>query len=105
MMAAAGHRPAREPGATRTRPSEGGRTAVAVASGDTVVVDTVRGPVEARRMGRAEAGQSRWRIAFPWGDETFFGHSHQAAAHARKRAAAAGMPGAVGAEGHQSGPG
>ncbi len=79
---------------------------MAVASGDAVVVETARGPVEARHMGRAEAGQSRWRIAFPWGAETFSGDSGAVAAHARKRAAEAAAPdapGAAGAEGHQSG--
>ena len=80
---------------------------MAAASGDVVVVETARGPVEARRMGRAEAGQSRWRIAFPWGAETFFGDSGAVAAHARKRAAAAaptpGGAGAAGAEDHRSG--
>ena len=77
---------------------------MAVASGDTVVVETARGPVEARRMGRAESGQSRWRIAFPWGAETFFGDSGALVAHARKRAAAApGTPRAPGAEDHRSG--
>jgi hypothetical protein len=73
---------------------------MAVASGDAVVVETARGPVEARRMGRAEAGQSRWRVAFPWGAETFFGDSGAVAAHARKRAAeAASTPGGAGAPG------
>src|SRR5829696_9268992 len=81
------------------RAREGKR--MAVASGDVVVVDTARGPVEARRMGRAEAGQSRWRVAFPWGAETFFGDSDAVAAHARKRAEeTAGMPGS---EAHRSG--
>ena len=79
---------------------------MAAASGDAVVVDTARGPVEARRMGRAEAGQSRWRIGFPWGAETFFGDSGAVAAHARKRiaeAAAPDAPGAPGTEDHRSG--
>ena len=76
---------------------------MAVASGDAVVVDTARGPVEARRMGRAEAGQSRWRIAFPWGAETFFGDSGAVAAHVRKRIAEAAAPGAADAEGRRSG--
>ena len=79
---------------------------MAVASGDALVVDTARGPVEARHMGRAEAGQSRWRIEFPWGAETFFGDSGAVAAHARKRAAEAAVPGAAGAAGaedHRSG--
>lgn len=61
---------------------------------DVVVVDTGRGRVEARRMGRAEAGPSRWRVAYPWGAETFFGTSAELAERARKRAAdeAAGTP-------------
>jgi hypothetical protein len=46
---------------------------------------TPSGPAEARRMGRAEAGQSRWWIKFPWGDETFYGTAEQAEARMKKR--------------------
>ena len=74
---------------------------MAEAAGDVFALPTSSGPAEARRMGRAEAGQSRWRVAFPWGAETFFGHSDEVAAHARKRAEeTAGMPGS---EAHRSG--
>ena len=52
---------------------------------DVVVVDTGRGPVEAQRMGRAEAGPSRWRVACPWGAETFFGTADELAERARKQ--------------------
>ena len=52
---------------------------------DVVVVDTGRGRVEARRMGRAEAGPSRWRVAYPWGAETFFGTAAELAERARKQ--------------------
>jgi hypothetical protein len=52
---------------------------------DVVVVDTGRGRVEARRMGRAEVGPSRWRVAYPWGAETFFGTSAELAERARTR--------------------
>ena len=80
---------------------------MAEASGDVLALAMPGGRAEATRMGRAEAGQSRWRIAFPWGAETFFGDSGAAAAHARKRAAAAaptpGGAGAAGAEDHRSG--
>jgi len=65
----------------------GGRTPVAEAAGDVVRVPTSRGDAEARRMGRAEAGQSRWWVRHPWGAETFYGTSEQVVAHMRKRAA------------------
>ena len=42
-----------------------GREPVAETSGDTVVLETARGRVEVRRMGRAESGSSRWQVAFP----------------------------------------
>jgi hypothetical protein len=48
---------------------------------------TSSGPAEARRMGRAEAGQSRWSIQYPWGNETFYGTAEQAEAHIKKRTA------------------
>jgi len=41
---------------------------------------------EQKRMGRAEAGQSRWWIGYPWGAETFYGTAEQAIAHVNKQA-------------------
>jgi hypothetical protein len=38
-------------------------------------------------MGRAEAGESRWSITYPWGNETFYGAAEQAEAHMKKRTA------------------
>ena len=60
---------------------------MAEAAGDMVSVPTPRGDAEARRMGRAEAGQSRWWIRHPWGTETFYGTAEQVMAHMRKRVA------------------
>ena len=62
-----------------------------------VRLPTARGEAEARRMGRAAAGQSRWCVRHPWGIETFFGTAEQVLAHKRKRtakheAAEAGRP-------------
>jgi hypothetical protein len=70
---------------------------MAEAAGDVVRLPTPRGDAEARRMGRAEAGQSRWCIQHPWGTETFYGTAEQVMAHLRKRtaeheAAEAGRP-------------
>jgi hypothetical protein len=50
-----------------------------------LTVATPSGPAEARRMGRAETGQSRWSITYPWGNETFYGTAEQAEAHMKKR--------------------
>jgi hypothetical protein len=60
---------------------------MAEAAGDVVRVATPRGEAEARRMGRAEAGQSRWCVTHPWGTETFYGTAEQVVAHMRKGAA------------------
>ncbi len=60
---------------------------MAEAAGDVVSLPTPRGEAEARRMGRAEAGQSRWCVRHPWGTETFFGTAKQVLAHMRKRTA------------------
>ena len=60
---------------------------MAEAAGDVVRLPTARGDAEARRMGQAEAGQSRWCVRHPWGTETFYGTAEQATAHMRKRAA------------------
>jgi len=58
---------------------------MAEASGDVVKVPTPAGDVEARRMGRSEAGSSRWQVKYPWGAETFFGTSAELAEHAQRR--------------------
>jgi hypothetical protein len=60
---------------------------VAAAAGDVLTVATPSGPAEARRMGQAEAGQSRWWIKAPWGAETFYGTAEQAEVHMKKRIA------------------
>jgi hypothetical protein len=60
---------------------------MAEASGDVVKVPTPVGEVEALRMGRSEAGSSRWQVKYPWGAETFFGTSAELAEHARRRIA------------------
>ncbi len=51
------------------------------AAGDVLTLATSRGQAEARRMGRAEAGASRWCISYPWSTETFCGTAEQAMAH------------------------
>ena len=38
-------------------------------------------------MGRAEAGQNRWCIRYPWSTETFYGTAEQVVAHMTKRVA------------------
>jgi hypothetical protein len=63
---------------------------MAETSGDVLMVPTSIGSIEARRMGRAEAGSSRWQVAYPWGGETFFGTSAEVAAEAQRRAAGSG---------------
>ena len=70
---------------------------MAEAAGDLVRLPTSRGDAEARRMGQAEAGQSRWCVRHPWGTETFYGTAEQVTAQMRKRmaeheAAEAGRP-------------
>ena len=60
---------------------------MAEAAGDVVSLPTPRGDAVAKRMGRAEAGQSRWWIEHPWGGEAFYGTAEQAMAHMRKRTA------------------
>jgi len=71
---------------------------MAETSGDVVVVPTPIGEIEARRMGRAEAGPSRWQIAYPWGAETFFGTSAEMAAYAQRRTIKAWGKDSVGAQ-------
>jgi hypothetical protein len=56
-------------------------------AGDVLALATPSGQVEATRMGRAEAGQSRWCIRYPWSTETFYGTAEQVMAHMRKRVA------------------
>ena len=60
---------------------------MAEAAGDVVKLPTPRGDAEAKRMGHAEAGQSRWCVRHPWGTETFYGTAEQVTAHLRERAA------------------
>ena len=60
---------------------------MAEAAGDVVRLPTPRGEAEARRMGRTEAGQSRWWVRHPWGGEAFYGTAEQVTAHLRKRTA------------------
>ena len=60
---------------------------MADAAGDVVRLPTPRGDAEARRMGRTEAGQSRWWVRHPWGGEAFYGTAEQVLAHIRRRTA------------------
>ena len=60
---------------------------MAEAAGDVVSLPTPRGDAEARRMGQAEAGQSRWCNQHPWGTEPFYGTAEQVTAHMGKRVA------------------
>ncbi len=60
---------------------------MAEAAGDVLIVPTSRGQAEARRMGRAEAGASRWSIRHPWGTDIFYGTAEQVMAHMTKRVA------------------
>ena len=71
---------------------------MAETSGDVVMVPTPIGGIEARRMGRAEAGPSRWQVVYPWGVETFFGTSAEVAAAAQRRATKAGGNFSAGAQ-------
>jgi hypothetical protein len=59
---------------------------MAETAGDVLTVLTALGKVEAKRMGRAEAGQSRWWVTYPWGAATFYGTAEQALAHIDKQA-------------------
>jgi hypothetical protein len=59
------------------------------------MVPTSIGGIEARHMGRAESGASRWQVAYPWGVETFFGTSAEVAADVQRRAIKAGSKIAV----------
>ncbi len=54
-------------------------------AGDVLALEASSGPMEATRMGRAEAGLSRWCIRYPWSTETFYGTAEQVTAHMRKR--------------------
>ncbi len=54
-------------------------------AGDVLALATPSGQVEATRMGRAEAGLSRWCIRYSWSTETFYGTAEQVMAHMRKR--------------------
>ena len=60
---------------------------MAEAAGDVLVLATARGRAEAKRMGRGEAGASRWCIRHPWGTETFYGTAEQVMAYMQKRVA------------------
>ena len=60
---------------------------MAEAAGDVLSLPTSRGQAEARRMGRAEAGESRWCISHPWGTDIFYGTAEQVVAHMTKRVA------------------
>jgi len=59
---------------------------MAETSGDVVAIATPVGNVEALRMGRTEAGQSRWQVRYPWGVETFFGTSAEVTTQVHLRA-------------------
>jgi hypothetical protein len=56
-------------------------------AGDVLSVPSRQGKVEARHMGRADSGLSRWQVRFPWGTETFFGTSADISRHMRTRIA------------------
>ena len=59
-------------------------------AGDVLALATPSGQVEATRMGRAEAGQSRWCVRYPGSTETFYGTAQQVMAHMKKRGAERG---------------
>jgi hypothetical protein len=59
---------------------------MAETSGDALTVPTPIGDIEAQRMGRTEAGTSRWQVVYPWGAEAFFGTSAEVVAYAQRRA-------------------
>ena len=80
---------------------------MAEAAGDVLALATPSGQVEATRMGRTEAGLSRWCIRYPWSTETFYGTAdygtaEQVMAHMRKRVS---EQEAAGAEGPPQGKG
>ncbi len=56
-------------------------------SGSVLIVRTQKGHAEATRMGRLEAGQSRWCIRHPLGTEPFDGTVEQVVALMKKRLA------------------
>jgi hypothetical protein len=60
---------------------------MAEAAGDVLTLATPTGHAEARRMGQAEAGESRGCIRYSWGTETFYGTAEQALTHITKRGA------------------
>ncbi|WP_043344823.1 hypothetical protein [Belnapia moabensis] len=60
---------------------------MAEAAGDVLILPTSHGQAEARRMGRAEDGASRWCISHPWGTDIFYGTAEQVVAHMTKRVA------------------
>ena len=60
---------------------------MAEAAGDVLVVPTSRGHAEARRIGHAEAGASRWCISYPWDTDIFYGTAEQAIAYMTKQVA------------------
>ncbi len=45
---------------------------MAEAAGDVLAVPAAGGTAEARRMGRTEAGRSRWWVTYPWGGAEAF---------------------------------
>ncbi len=57
---------------------------MAEAAGDVLILPTSRGQAEARRMGHAEAGASRWCISYPWDTDIFYGTAEQVMAHMKK---------------------
>ena len=56
-------------------------------AGDVLILPTSRGQAEAKRMGHAEAGASRWCISHPWGTDIFYGTAEQVVTHMTKRVA------------------
>lgn len=60
---------------------------MAEAAGDVLILPTSRSQAEVRRMGRAEAGESRWCISHPSGTDIFYGTAEQVVAPMTKRVA------------------
>ena len=60
---------------------------MAEAAGDVLILPTSHVQAEARRMGRVEAGASRWCISPPWDTEIFYGTAERVVAHMTKRVA------------------
>lgn len=53
--------------------------------GETVVtLPTLEGPAEARRASFKPGKPEPWRIALPWGDQTFYGSKPQVTAYMRR---------------------